>query len=47
MTDKKEEALLIIHQNVRWNFFMNSSNAAFYTLAMTFASILTLLPLYI
>lgn len=47
MTNKKEEAFLIIHQNVRWNFFMNSSNAAFYTLAMTFASILTLLPLYI
>lgn len=36
-----------IQKNARWNFFINSSNAAFYTLAMSFASIITLLPLYI
>ncbi|MDD4663069.1 MAG: MFS transporter [Caldisericia bacterium] len=41
------DSAYFIQKNARWNFFINSSNAAFYTLAMSFASIITLLPLYI
>ena len=36
-----------IVKNTRFNFFVNSANAAFYTVAMSFASIITLLPLFI
>lgn len=36
-----------ILKNTRFNFVVNSANAAFYTVAMSFASIITLLPLYI
>ena len=43
MEDKNYE----IVKNTRFNFFVNSANAAFYTVAMSFASIITLLPLFI
>jgi MFS family permease len=36
-----------IIKNTKFNFVVNSANAAFYTVAMSFASIITLLPLYI
>lgn len=36
-----------IVKNTRFNFVVNSANAAFYTVAMSFASIITLLPLFI
>jgi MFS family permease len=42
-----EDSQLSIIRNYRWNFTVNSLNAAFYTVAMTFASIVTFLPLFI
>ncbi|HOI25457.1 MAG TPA: MFS transporter [Caldisericia bacterium] len=42
-----EDSQLVIIRNYRWNFTVNSLNAAFYTVAMTFASIVTFLPLFI
>lgn len=42
-----EDSRLYIIRNYRWNFTVNSLNAAFYTVAMTFASIVTFLPLFI
>lgn len=42
-----ENPSLLIQHNTKWNFYINASNAAFYTLAMSFASIITLLPLYV
>jgi MFS family permease len=43
MEDKNYEII----KNTQFNFFLNSTNAAFYTVAMSFASIITLLPLFI
>ena len=42
-----ESIQLYIIRNYRWNFAVNTLNAAFYTVAMTFASIITFLPLFI
>ncbi len=43
----RDQAQLYIVRHYRWNFTVNSLNAAFYTVAMTFASIITFLPLFI
>lgn len=47
MTNGLNEKRYEILKNTRYNFFVNSANAAFYTVAMSFASIITLLPLFI
>jgi len=47
MTNELDEKRYEILKNTRFNFYVNSANAAFYTVAMSFASIITLLPLFI
>lgn len=47
MTNGLYEKRYEIQKNTRFNFYINSANAAFYTVAMSFASLITLLPLFI
>lgn len=47
MEDKLKEYEEQVKQDYRWNFIVNAADFALYTLALSFASILTILPAFV